>query len=220
MRNLLLAYFRRIFVMLVFPVALAFALATTASAQQSPTGPPPSESESARIRAERDMAAREWALRNMGKVKRVDVNVAPPQVLLGKVKEDYVGIQVANNEMLKMLSAGKELDYKLITDTAAEIKKRAGRLKSYLVTLQLVKDNKDRKKNLDELELVEIRASLLSLDASIFSLIESPVFKDFGKIVDLDNSEKARNDLDNIIELSERIKRSVDRSGKAARASR
>jgi hypothetical protein len=205
--------------MLVFPLAVAFASAATASAQ-APAGPSPGDLEQARIKADRDLAAREWQLRNIGKVKRVDVDVAPPQVPLGKVKEDYEKIQAANNDILKMLSTRKELDYKVIADASSEIRKRAARLKSYLVTLQIVNDDKERKKNLDELELIEIKASLLSLDASIFSLIGSPVFKEFGKVVDVSSSEKARDDLDNIIELSERIKRSVERSGKATSASR
>lgn len=219
MRNHLLAYSRRIFLMLIFSLALAFALAATASAQALP-GATSTDAERARIRSERDLADREWQLRNIGRVRRVNIDVTAPQVALGKVKEDYEKIQAANNDILRMLSAEKGLDYKVIADASAEIRKRAGRLRSYLVTLQIVTDNKDRKKNLNEIELVEIRASLLSLDASIFSLIGSPIFQEFGKVVDVNSSEKARNDLDNIIELSERIKRSVERSVKATRASR
>jgi hypothetical protein len=210
MRNLLRAFFSCTLFTLLFSVALA----VNVSAQTA------AESERARIMAERDQAAREWQLRNIGKVKRVDVDVAPIEVSLLKVKEDYEGIQQANNDVLKMLSANKGLDYKLIADSASEIKKRASRLKSYLIALEIVKDDKERKRNLDEIEGLEMRASLLSLDASIVSLIGSPVFKEFGKVVDVDSSEKARSDLDNIIELSERIKKSAERTIKGARASR
>jgi hypothetical protein len=216
MQNLRAAFFRRAFVMLVFSATFTYLLATGAQAQ---TGPSAADQERARAKSERDLAAREWQLRNIGKVKRVDVDIAPAQVPLGKVKEDYEGIQEANNNLLSMLSARKEIDYKLVGDAANDIRKRAGRLRSYLITLELVPD-KERKRNLSEMELAEMKPALLTLDASIVSLIRSPVFKEFGKVVDLESSTKALNDLDNIIDLSERIKRSVDRSLKTARASR
>jgi hypothetical protein len=88
-----------------------------------------------------------------------------------------------------------------------------------MVALELVKD-KERKRNPYEIELTGLKPALLSLDASIVSLISSPVFRDFGKVVDLRSSEKALDDLDTIIDLSERIRRSVERSMKSTRASR
>jgi hypothetical protein len=213
----ILTAFRYTFIALAFFVAFAFSGGASALAQT------PAELERARIRAERDLSEREWMLRNIGKVKRVDVDIAPPQIPLVKVKEDYEGLQAANNNILKMLSAKKELDYKVIGDGAAQIRKRAGRLRSYLITLQLVEDDDEdvgRRRNSEVIEPNEMKASLLSMDASIASLIANPVFKDFGKVVDAGSSTKARADLENIIELSERIKKAVERSMKAARASR
>lgn len=216
MQTLLAAFFRRAFVMLVFSATFTYVLATAAQAQSAATT---ADMERARVKAERDLAAREWQLRNIGKVRRVDVDVAPPQIPLGKVKEDYEGIQEANNDILNMLAAGKEIDYKVLGDAANDIRKRANRLRSYMTTLELVPD-KERKRSSNEIELAEMKPALLSLDASIVRLIRSPVFKEFGKVVDVESSAKALNDLDIIIDLSERIKRSVDRSMKSARASR
>lgn len=212
MRNLP-ANYRRTLLMFVSTLASALVFATSASAQTA------AESENARRAAERDMANREWELRNIGKVKKIDDDFAPVRVSLAKVKEDYEGLQRANNAILQMLSPGKDIDYKLLAEASNEIRKRAGRLKSYLVTLEIVKEDKERKRNLYEIENEELKASLLSLDSSIVSLIGSPIFKEFGKVVDATNSVKARDDLDNIIDLSERVKRSAERSLKA-RASR
>jgi hypothetical protein len=208
--------FRHIFIVPAFFVAFGFSCVASALAQT------PADLERARIRAERDLANREWMLRNIGKVKRVDVDIAPPQIPLAKVKEDYEGLQAANNNILKMLSVSKELDYKVIGDAAAQIRKRAARLKSYLITLQLVEDEEDdrRRRSSDAIEPYEMKASLLSLDASIASLISNSVFKDFGKVVDAGSSARARTDLLDIIELSERIKKTVERSMKSTRASR
>lgn len=213
MQSLLVTFLRRALVLLIFSGAFTFALATSTPAQTA------ADAERARQMADRDQAAREWALRNIGKVRRVDVEVEPMSVPLAKVKEDYERLQSANNGILKMLSR-KELDYKVIADASSEIRKRAGRLNSYLVSLKIVEDDKERKRSLDEIEPAEMKASLLSLDASITSFISNPVFKDFGKVVDADSSAKARANLDSIIDLSERIKRSADRSMKSTRASR
>lgn len=171
-------------------------------------------------RAERDMEARENRLRGIGKVKRIENDIAPPRVTLGQVKEDYEGLQAANNELLKMLSRGKRLDYKLVEDSASEIKKRAGHLKSYMLVLQMVRENEGRRKTVAEIETEEIKDSILLLDAMIARLIENPIFRNFNKVLDTDNSAKARDELDNIIDLSEEIKRSAKRAMKAVRASR
>jgi hypothetical protein len=211
MRNLP-ANYRRTLLTFLSALGCALLLATAASAQTA------AESERARQAAERDMANREWELRNIGKVKRINDDFAPVRISLAKVKDDYEGLQRANNSILKMLS-GKEIDYKLVVDASNEIRKRAGRLKSYLVNLEMVKDDKERKKNPDEIESEEMKASLLSLDSAIVSLIGSPIFKEFGKVVDATSTAKARDDLDTIIDLSERVKRSAERTLKA-RASR
>lgn len=213
MQKLLTTLFRCVFAILVFSIAFTYASETFAQGQPAST----TQTDSSRIKAERDFEWREWQLRTVGKVKKVDVDVAPPRVSLAKVKDDYEGIQVANNNILKVLSGKKEIDYKVVANSTSEIKKRASRLRSYLVLLKMVNDDKEERKNLDEIEPSRIKASLLSLDSSIMKLISSPIFKEFGKVVDMDNSTRALNDLDNIIDLSERIKRSIERSQKFSR---
>jgi hypothetical protein len=209
MQSLFKTCFRYAFIALVFPLALTFALATKTSAQSS-------ADDRTRAMIERDQRNREWQLRNLGKVQKVDINVLPVAVSLKNVKEDYEGLQSANNSILKMLSSKKEVDYKLVSSAASEIKKRAGRLRSYLLILKMAEENNDKKSS-DEIVLTGMRASLLSLDASIFNLITNPIFKNFGQVVDANNSVKARDSLDNIISLSDRIKKSVERSMRATR---
>lgn len=214
MQNLTATFFRRT-VVLAFSFALTSVLAASAQAQIRMT-----EEQKARQAIEQDREDREWALRNLGKGKKVDLEVGTIQVSLAKVKEDYVGIQEANNDLLTMLAGGKGLDYKLIADSSGEIRKRAGHLKSYIVVLQLAAQDKKRAKNLDEIPPEEMKASLLSLDAKIVHVISSPIFKNFGSVVDKESSAKALNELDNIIELSERIKRTAESNIKNTRASR
>jgi hypothetical protein len=192
---------------LIFPLALVLVSCAGASAQQQ-------------TRSERDLAIRERQLRSVGKAIRVENDIAQPRVTLGQVKEDYVGLQTANNTILKMLSQRNGLDYRLIEEAASEIKKRAGRLKSYMLILQMVKENESRRRSLMEIETDAIKESLLTLDATIVRLVDNSIFKNFNRIVDAEGAIKARDELDAIIDLSEEIKRSARRALKLSRASR
>ncbi|HYO91101.1 MAG TPA: hypothetical protein VEQ40_05670 [Pyrinomonadaceae bacterium] len=203
----LFAAFPRSALATLIPLALALVSYTDAYAQQQ-------------TRAERDLAARERQLRGVGKAIRIENDIAQPRVTLGQVKQDYVGLQQANNAILSMLAQKNGLDYKVIEEAASEIKKRAGRLKSYMLTLQMVRENENRRKSLLEIETKAIKESLLSLDSTIARLIENPIFKNFNRVVDADGALKARDDLDDIIDLSEGIKRSARRALKLSRASR
>ena len=198
---------RSILIFLICALAFAFAFLTCVRAQQPAS--------------ERDIALRERRLRSIGKVNRVEDDVAQPRVTLGQVKEDYEGLQAANNRILKMLSGGGGvIDYKLIDEAASEIRKRAGRLKSYLLILQIMKEDETRRKNLAEIETEEIKPSLISLDKIIARLVDNPIFRNFNKVLDAEGSKKASDDLDDIIDLSEGIKRSARRAMKLARAQR
>lgn len=207
MQSLLTVFLRCMLTTLIFSAVAALSAATTLA--QSP-----------QTRAERDLAARERQLRGVGKAIRIENDIAQPRVTLGQVKEDYVALQTANNTILTMLSQKNGLDYRVIEEAASEIKKRASRLKSYMFTLQMVKENENRRKNLAEISTEEIKASLLSLDTAIVRLIDNPIFKNFNRIVDAEGAIRARDDLDDIIDLSEGIKRSARRALKLARASR
>lgn len=177
----------------------------------------PRESEAERN--ERILAEREFMLRSMGKGKKKDIQVEPQRLTLSQVKEDYEGLQLANNNILKMMSQSRELDEKVVFTATAEIRKRASRLKSFVTSLGIIEDV-ERKKEPADLDPALIRSSLLVLDASIMRVIENPIFKRIDKVVDVESSTKARNDLEFISVLSERVRRSIERTMKQASASR
>jgi hypothetical protein len=208
MKSNLASFPQSMLTIFICTLALAFVSVSSVRAQQPAS--------------ERDIALRERQLRGIGKVNRVEDDIARPRLTLGQVKEDYEGLQAANNRILKMLSAsaGSVLDYKLIDESASEIKKRAGRLKSYLLVLQMMKEDETRRKNLSEIGTEEIKDSLLSLDKIIVRLVDNPIFRNFDKVLDAEGSKKASDDLDDIIELSEGIKRSARRAVKLSRAAR
>lgn len=191
-------------------VAAVFVCALSGPVCGQSGSPPPSPN----TRRERDLAEREWLLRNIGKGTRKEAETEPPRLTLSQVKKDYEGLQLSNNQILSMLQAGP-LNYELIAMATADIKKRAGRLKLAL-QLPSAEKNEKRVKTADEPDLKSLKPWLLSLDALILRLVNNPIFRDAGRIVDVENSAKAGSDLDDIIELSGRIKRSAEKLGKGA----
>ena len=56
-----------------------------------------------------------------------------PQLLLREINEDFARLQVVNNEVKLKTSANPVLDFKYVSDAAAELKKRSSRLRTNLV---------------------------------------------------------------------------------------
>src|SRR5215213_10155740 len=51
-----------------------------------------------------------------------------PRMAMAQIREDYVRIQVVNNELAQSVAASGALDLKLVSQSTSEIKKRADRL--------------------------------------------------------------------------------------------
>lgn len=187
-------------------VVSIFALSAPLYGQFSPN---PVPQQNPRQIADRDLAEREWQLRNIGRATRKDVEVEQPRVTLAQIKKDYEGLQISNNQLLRMLQTGA-IDYELIVTAATDIKKRAGRLK---LALRLPEPpiNDKRVRFSDEVVSKSMKASILSLDALIMKLVSNSIFKDAGRIVDAENSAKARADIDSIIELCGKLRRGSEK---------
>jgi len=170
-------------------------------------GRPISENE----RNERDLAEREWLLRTIGKFKKKDLEVGGSSINLQQVKKDFEGMQLANNDILVALASNRPLDPKQISNDTARIRRFAIALKSQL-SLPLPEEDK-----ISKVQFVfdgPLRANLLKLDAFIASFVSNPVFKTTGHVVDAKYSVQARRDLDNIIDLSDRIRKTTAQSQK------
>lgn len=125
-----------------------------------------------------------------------------------EIKEDFERIQIINNDVLQASGAP---DYQVISDSAAEIKKRAIRLKSNLFPPESGKKSKEAKPGPEDQEL---KSLLTALDASIASFTHSPIFQNT-KIVNPEDSTNAQKELENIIKLSARIGLEADRRKKS-----
>lgn len=162
-------------------------------------------------RNERDLAEREWLLRTIGKFKKKDLEVGPATINLQQVKRDFEGMQLANNDILVALASNRPLDPKQISNDTARIRRFASALKNQL-SLPTPEEGKTSKEQI----VFEgpLRATLLHLDAFIASFVSNPIFKTTGRVVDARHSVQARRDLENIIDLSDKIRKTTAQASK------
>jgi hypothetical protein len=137
--------------------------------------------------------------------KRVEATVK-------QIKDDFKQIQIVRNELVRTLLAEKPLDFRMVSDKAAEINKRAGRLKLFLIPPS--DDDKDKNhKNEVDLTKEEMKGALVQLCNLVAGFIDNPVLTNPG-VTNVEQSIKAGGDLLNIIQLSSNIKRSAEKLNK------
>lgn len=133
-----------------------------------------------------------------------------PRLLLQEINEDFARLQVVNNEIKLKSSANIVLDFKYVSDAAAEIKKRSFRLRTNLVFPQTARNDEREKTPPTE----GLKSQLTKLDRLIRSFVTNPVFTD-ANVIDAALAAKARGDLDEIIDLSDKVKKHAAKLNKA-----
>jgi hypothetical protein len=160
---------------------------------------------------ESDLSNREWNLTHIpdqvnGQFKAEQVSV------FRQVQDDFNNIQVADNRVMKAVFVEKTLDYKMITAATEEIKKRAVRLKGNLLLPKATDKGRDFQPPTDDEQL---KAALLTLDRSVVSFVNNPLFK--MSAIDADKAAQAGRDLQSIIEFSDAIRKNVQNMMKAGK---
>jgi hypothetical protein len=205
----------------VFSVALcafAFFMARPIAAQQ-PT--PTSAAERARQRQARrnDQMETDLRISSLEKDSRQPAKEEEgPRLAETRLKDDFEQLQTVNNRMMVMVFDNNVLDYRRISEAIIEIRKRAARLKSNLPLPVAEKDAPEEEQpvqGLTELNQGQVKPALLSLDELIQRFVTNPVFQQ-SQVVDIQKSSKARRDLEAILKLSEKIKKSADKLMKSS----
>ena len=161
------------------------------------------------------MEVRQRALRDLEKLKRrPPAKAADTRPAYRDVAEDFEQLQLRNYNLSGAAIQGAPLDYARIREEAAEVRKRASRLKGYFSLPELDKGQKQNKGGAI-LTPEGLRMAVASLDALVNSFVWNPVFQRPG-VVDMEQSAKARRDLEEIISLSERIRGCAEALGKDA----
>ena len=129
-----------------------------------------------------------------------------------QLSEDFEKLHSINVEKLATLSSAPSLDYKTLSDAAADLKNRATRIK-YNVLLLQVPDKGEKIRYDDNPD--HLASMLPELSRLINSFLGSPVFR-LSSPNDAELRLKASRDLDGIIKLSETINKIAKRSTKIA----
>lgn len=139
------------------------------------------------------------------------------QAIKTQIKEDLEGIQAAYNEIVTELQSGDgaPLKHDFVTQAAAKVKKHADRLK---INLALPEPDSDKaaatKSETKPEEKPETdRQSLLALCRHIYKFVTNPIF-DAATGLRVELAVKARDDLEKIIQLSEKIEKSAESAKK------
>jgi hypothetical protein len=148
-----------------------------------------------------DIQNREWALTNL----RREVNHTyerERKVLQLTVREDFRKLQLVNNDLMKrtfLQPSETEISLKEIRSSLGEIRKVAQRLK---VNLTLPKV--ESQKNSDS--AMGLYRGLIVLDKTVMRFVENPFFQQ-PKVLDAESSIQARKDLDEILRLTDFLKK-------------
>ena len=134
--------------------------------------------------------------------------------LMAQIKEDFTLIQVLNNEMIRLAFADGKPDYETLSEKAANVKKRASRLRESIKFYEL-KDEKKNQNFQDAANSQQFKESLLLLRRLIVRFVNSPLFQKPG-VVDVQNSAQTSRDLRDIIELSDILRKSAKKLDKAS----
>ena len=171
----------------------------------------------ARERMARDAAdsdQREMELALIERYHRSGEQRREPRLAFAQIREDFVRLQVVNNDLARSLSGGGQLDFKLVAKSASEIRKRAERLKENLALPGA--DGGDKPPaGVAPSDPEQLRAALSRLDGIILRFTSALHAKGV-KRFDAESSGRMRLDLEAIIALSARVKKSSEKLGDAA----
>lgn len=149
-----------------------------------------------------------WELR-MVEVRRPPERRRDANLAYTQIREDYKQIQIVNNDLARLVSAGSSLEAKYVEKSVSEIKKRAGRLKE---NLMLPGDGNQQERSRIEVgtEGEQLKSALSTLDKLVMEFVNNPIFEQ-AKTVDVQMAAKARRALEDIIEVSDRIRKSSEK---------
>ena len=173
---------------------------SSAQAQRLPTASPKDKSIEDKFRSDEIERVRRSAVSDAAGKERHTTRF--PQI-----KEDFERIQLINSDVLQANPFDRGLDYRSISKAAAEIKKRATRLKVNLFPSQSKAEESQIAQQTKEPQ--DLRSLLTELDKAISSFVHNPIFENT-KVVNPEDSMRAERDLEKIIKLSAKTKKKVE----------
>ena len=157
----------------------------------------------------RDEQRREMQLRGMG-TAAAPADKRSVKAAVEQLNEDFKRIQVIRNDIAHALKVEGVLDYKRVSGQAAEVRKRALRMQTYLALRDKSADERGGAPRAETVGDGDVKDSLVRLCKRIDSFVANPRFTS-PDVVNVDATARAKRDLLEIIALSGEIKSSAER---------
>jgi hypothetical protein len=155
-----------------------------------------------------EMTRREIQLNNISE-KGPPNDPKRAQAMMDQVSEDFHRILTRHNELVRAIDANQSLDYKFIAEATSEIRRRSVRLQSSLKLERLEASANDQKTE-SHLGGMETKDQMILLCKQIEAFVKNPIIEKPG-IVDAQALEKARKDLQSVVEISDVMKKQADK---------
>jgi hypothetical protein len=140
-----------------------------------------------------------------------------PKVVMAEIAEDFMRIQVVNNELGQAISGPTPVNLEFVIKSTAELVDRSKRFGENLGRPEPEKESKPPK--LEPLtDLEQLKRALATLDKLITEFAHNPLFTD-ASTRDAESLVKARRDLAEITRLSEHIKKNAEQLSKTVKQS-
>lgn len=170
-----------------------------------------------RMMREADMRERQFILRTMKPDAR-PAERPTPRLAAAQIREDFVRLQVLNNDLAKSVSKGGALDLKFVSKSAEEIRKLAARLRESLVLPESGGET-ERPKAEAAPPHAELGPALSALDGLILKFADGLASRGI-YVLDAQSSSKARRELEAIVGLSAWVRKTSEKLAKSPRPPR
>jgi hypothetical protein len=159
---------------------------------------------------EADLQGRELRLRLLSEPEKTKTaqTVDERKFIVSQIFEDFERLQIANRDIMQASSNLNAQTCKRISTLADEMIKRAKRLKTNLGIPDLDPEKKDHEENAPAMDVAQFKTSLKTLDGSVKSFVNSPLFKD-PRVTTVGQLHNLRRDITNVIEFSRTVKRAA-----------
>jgi hypothetical protein len=134
--------------------------------------------------------------------------------LFPQINEDFQRIQVIHNEIVRMFKAEKGFDYDKLAELTTDMKRRTARLRSNLALPEPEKTQSPATHS-DTIDDGHVKRTVVELHDLIVSFVANPIFKNLG-VVDAKVINEASDNLNDIIAVSDDIKRAAETLSKTA----
>lgn len=191
-------------------LAAVFALPVGLAAQITPPPPVPVTETEIRDDSIKMRSAQLERIKRDAKKPLLRESAKEREIRFGRVKKDFENIQKLQDKIIRTYTTGKQINYAKIGRLAADMNKDALRLHKNLFGAAAAADKKTKEKERRSAGRQEgVRSLIIDLDKAIGKFVGSPIFNNL-KVVDLEESKKARLKLIRVIDLSRGLSAAAD----------